>query len=646
MSSGRFDFAKLEALRLLSKKILDDHARSLRYFEFDNGGYGHIDNQKCSISSTATCVISLTERGLWGPQKAKTKALIGYLLAKDKSAGLPRDNPFTAAWILEAVHALKDLSDALDEPETDEINKKIDVLREAMNSESGGVSMGPYPPPGYLTQLAVRALRDWQKLSGDLIRKTQNWAWSEVSKQLTLIQAKSKSQDAFAVVYSLIVATMLTPKKSITPEQSSIQRTAVSIFFDCQLLDGTWPLSRPLFHYPAFGNAYCYEYEMLTQLLQQNDLTDLLLEYLPNISLAVDAAVNTAYRLGPRVQAWASGHHPQLAEPESWSTASVYHFFYKLDRLLAEAVRRELFRHLELPAPSFSPPHSEKVEFAPGMLDSVVVVHDDPLSLKDFLWDKFVGPISKKAPGISKGVGLDNGTPRSAIFFGPPGTSKTKLSEYIADFLGWPFLSIDPSMLLRSGMDGIQVEANSIFRILEQTERVVVLLDEFDELVRDRDDAEQPSRLLTTSMLPKLARIHSAGTLVFIIATNNISRFDLAIRRRGRFDRLFQVMPPSLSSKLEKKDWGEGRNVDVSKKFDEWKIPIKGDVEKQLSALTFGEFNSFASELAIVATPIEAADRLRTAYESCTLLMKAGMKDRNAVETWEDRCKSEARLTS
>jgi len=646
MRGEKFEFAKLEALRLLSKKILNDHAPSLGYFEFENGGYGHIDNRKCSVSSTATCVMSLTERGLWKHQGAKTKGLIGFLLSRGKSAGLLEGNPFTGAWILEAVHALKELSDPLDQLEKDEITKKINVLREAINSGSGGVSMGPYPPSGYLTQLAVRALRDWLALPQELIEKTQKWAWSEVSKQLTLIQAKSKAQDAFAVVYSLIVATMLTPRKSITPEQSSIQRTAVKIFFDCQLPDGTWPLSRPLFHYPAFGNAYCYEYEMLTQLLQEDDLTDLLLDYLPHINLAVDAAVNTAYRLEPRVQAWASGHHPQLAEPESWSTASVYHFFYKLDRLLAEAVRRELFRHLELPSPSFNPPHSEKREFAPNMLDSFVVVHDEQLSLKDFLWDKFVGPISKKAHSILKGVGLDSGTPRSAIFFGPPGTSKTKLSEYIASFLGWPFLSIDPSMLLRSGMDGIQVEANSIFRILEQTERVVVLLDEFDELVLDRIDAEQPSRLLTTSMLPKLARIHAAGTLVFIIATNNISRFDLAIRRRGRFDRLCQVMPPSAQSKLTKKDWGEGKNVDIARKLADCGISIKGDIEKQLGALTFGECNSFASELANVSEQLAAAECLRDAYQNCTLLMKAGTKKNSTVETWEDRCKVEERLTN
>lgn len=554
MNGMKFDFAKLEALRLLSKKILSEHASSLSYFEFENGGYGHVDNSKCSVSSTATCVLSLTARGSWQHEKQKTKGLVKYLLSKRKSSGLQRDNPFTTAWVLEAVTALEKSSEPLDQTDVAAIAQKVKALQSKIRTGGGGVSMKPYPPSGYLTQLVIRTLRSRKELPDDLEKMVQNWAWAELSMQLTLIQAESKSQDAFALVYSLIVATMLTPKKSISPERSSIQRAAIKTFFSCQLPDGTWPLSRPLFHYPAFGNAYCYEYEMLTQLLRESDLTDFLLEYLPQISKAVDAVAKTGYRLKSKVQAWSSGHHPQLAEPESWSTASVYHFFYMLDRLLAEAVRRELFTHLERPAPNFGPLHTKKVEFAPGMLDSVLMIHGKPESLKDYLWDKFVEPISKKAPDIEDGVGFDSSTPRSAIFFGPPGTSKTKLSEDIATFLGWPFLAIDPSMLLRSGMDGIQVEANAIFRILEQTERVVVLLDEFDELVLDRDDAEQPSRLLTTAMLPKLARIHTTGTLVFIIATNNIGRFDLAIKEgdglTGSCKLCLLLQQPSLQKKL------------------------------------------------------------------------------------------------
>lgn len=163
--------------------------------------------------------------------------------------------------------------------------------------------------------------------------------------------------------------------------------------------------------------------------------------------------------------------------------------------------------------------------------------------------------MSKEADEILKGATFQKGTPRSAILFGPPGTSKTDLARKIADFLGWPLLVIDPSLLLRKGMDGIQAEANTLFRMLQETEGIVVLFDEFDELVRERgsSDSQPFSRLLTTAMLPKLTSIHRQGSLVFIIATNHISEFDLAIKRRGRFDRVVQVMPPTYESKMDKR---------------------------------------------------------------------------------------------
>jgi hypothetical protein len=404
----------------------------------------------------------------------------------------------------------------------------------------------------------VRTLRRRGKLKDELQKLVNEWAWAELTRQLALIQAKSKTADAFAVAYLLMLVPAVTPSSKTNPEQTSIQRAALKTFFDCQRDDGTWPLSRPLFHYANYGNAYCYEYEMLTQLLQQRELQDLLLDYLPNLSSAAESVSNSVYRVEDGVQAWTSGHHPQLGDPESWATASVYHFVHSLDRLLAEAVRREVFSYLESPFPLPSVRGSTEADFAKDFLDSTVNVQGKQHSLREFLWKEFVEPLAAEADGIAMGRTFSKRTPRSAIFFGPPGTSKTELSKEIAKFLGWPHLAIDPSLLLRNGMDGIQAEANTIFRTLEESERVVVLFDEFDELVRERGSsrAEPFSRLLTTAMLPKLANIHKRATLVFIIATNNIGEFDLAIRRQGRFDRVVQIMPPTFAAKMTKKDLG------------------------------------------------------------------------------------------
>ena len=565
-------------------------------------------------------------------------------MRKKTSADLPKDNPFTAAWILEAITALEKFADPLDAEGRREIARKEELLLTAIDDGDGGVKMKPfdYPSSGYLTQLVMRALAKRGRLPRDSPRaqKINKWAWAEMAKQLALIDSESKSKDAFAVAYLLAVVTELTPKATISPDEHSIQRRALEAFFGCQLADGTWPLSRPLFHYPGYGNAYCYDYELLVQLLQVEDLQELLLDHLSALKTSANFAYENAYRLAPGVAAWSSGHHPHIGRPESWATASVYHFFYALDRLLAEAVRRELFRTLELPYPHLDAPQTKQDDFAKGLLDSTVQLKDGPASLKKLLWTRFVEPISAEAGKIKGGVSFKRGTPRSAIFFGPPGTSKTELSKVIAGFLGWYFLAVDPSLLLRKGMDALQAEANQVFRILEQTEGIVVLFDEFDELVRERaSGTEQPfSRLLTTAMLPKLASLRKKGTLVFIIATNNIAQFDLAIRRPGRFDRILQIMPPTVEEKMAKNDWDGLPHFSIRGKLKELGVTVDRKIRDRLASLTFSECEAFANRLSRAKNIQKATSALDEAWTQCTLRAPVSESD---TKTWGDRCKEE-----
>lgn len=644
-----FDFEKLESLRLFCKQILKHQLDSLIHFRSDLG-FKHIENQgkdKTSVSSSATCILSLIATGSWKLDRTQSKKLIKNLLLREQSAGLEPNNPFTTAWILEAASALeKRYPDLLDRSDYESIEKKEAVLEnEIKSSKDGGVSMKPYPSSGYLTQLVVRALDHRKKLTPDLKEKVRNWSWAELARQLALMQAESKRQDAFSLAYLAMLTSAVTPGAMLTPEQASTRRTAIQAFFGCQLKDGTWPLSQPLFHYPEFGNAHCYEYEMLTQLLPEPELKALLLGYLVNLRAAAEAVSNSVYRVDDRIMVWNSGHHPNQADPESWATASVYHFFYELDRFLAEAVRRELFRYLELPSPlSNMQAKTEEADFATDMLDSELEVDGEKKPLRKFLWEKFVKPLAAEADTIANGREFSKNTPRAAIFFGPPGTSKTALSEKVAEFLGWPYLAIDPSRLLRKGLEGIQAEANAIFRMLEWTERVVVLFDEFDELVRERESshADAFSRFLTTAMLPKLASIHKRRTLVFILATNNIGEFDLAIRRQGRFDHVIQIMPPTYEAKKSKTDWGESK-IDIVTKLKDFGVQVSKHVKQELADLTYGECEEFATELAKAADAKSAREILSRRWTQCTLQTHVSKSRVTKAETtWKKRCKVEA----
>src|SRR5262249_14145138 len=75
---------------------------------------------------------------------------------------------------------------------------------------------------------------------------------------------------------------------------------------------------------------------------------------------------------------------------------------------------------------------------------------------------------------------------RSALLFGPPGTSKTSLAEAVAQRLGWTFIELSPSDFLKGGLEGIYDRVNEVFDDLMDLFGAVILFDEMDALVQSR----------------------------------------------------------------------------------------------------------------------------------------------------------------
>jgi len=74
----RLNFDELESIRLLCRQIQQDQLASLKYFEY-RVGYQHIRGKNdVSVSSSATCVLSLVATGLWVKthNPADTKTLL------------------------------------------------------------------------------------------------------------------------------------------------------------------------------------------------------------------------------------------------------------------------------------------------------------------------------------------------------------------------------------------------------------------------------------------------------------------------------------------------------------------------------------------------------------------------------------------
>jgi len=567
--------------------------------------------------------------------RAGAQKLAEHLIRSEWQSANLKQTPFTIAFVLEAVTLLCELDVHLDASDAAMVAKAELRLKRALKDRKclGAIAIKEYPPTAYVTQLVTRVLDRRKALGRELRILVRAWAAKEITRQTALYTSVEKLADCYALAYSaILLASLSRPSDSdlavqqLSPEEAGLLHGAIDLLFAKQLPDGSWPPSQPLFRYPREGNAYCYEYEMLVQLLSERTLHPLLLKHLDKLALAAYPLKDRTFLLPSGALAWASGHHPQDPGPESWATASVFHFANALDRLVAEGVRRELFRYLNQEYQPPLEPRADYGSFAPGLLDSNITLEgQQPQSLREVLLNRFVRPIAESAQDVALGRPFSEKVKISAIFFGPPGTSKTKLTEYIAQFLQWPRLVIDPSHLVRKGMDLIQAEANTLFDMIAAAERIVVLFDEFDEIVRERtsENTEMISRLLTTAMLPKLSQIYDRRRVVFILATNHLEQFDFAISRLGRFDRIFQVMPPTATAKLA--HWKQehehlkeiGTNI--------------ANLEKDMGVLIFKEFEEMAPELMKAQTSQGAAQVVEEFARKSTLRQKPIGSD----DTWE-----------
>jgi adenylate kinase family enzyme len=141
------------------------------------------------------------------------------------------------------------------------------------------------------------------------------------------------------------------------------------------------------------------------------------------------------------------------------------------------------------------------------------------------------------------------GKPRSLLLYGPPGTGKTTVAEQMAFTLQRPLLVITVSDFLASGAAEVEARAKAVFQVLEEQEGIVILFDEIDQFLLDRnskryDEQEGIFQFLTPGMLTKFQNLRDAKRSIFIVATNYGERIDSAIKRQGRIDdRLLLSLP-------------------------------------------------------------------------------------------------------
>lgn len=454
-----------------------------------------------------------------------------------------------------------------------------------------------YPPNAFHTYWTIRFAREYRsrakgrslpQLSKKLLEResvSRLWAKRTLATHTALISTEQPTFDAHQLAWALSTDVLCRASEDDQPTTGDRQHVelyaaALKAFFS-QQKEGRWPLYEPLFHYPAAGNAYCYTYETLAELLRLSLhessgrlLRDHLRPYATNLVDAWHYARSTALRLKNGGKGWCSGHHPHRTAAEAWATASVFSYLQNLRCLIGHWTAEEAEGQLVV-----RPPAQVSIRIARETLADrgcTWPLADSPSAGRQ-LSMLFLNPIDATTKDYQT---IDHDRPlveesRSAVLFGPPGTSKTTLVESLAGCLGWKYVEVHASDFLREGMDRVPAEADKIFLSLMELDHCVILFDEIDELIRARGSGSSApfGRFLTTSMLPKLAKLWNQRRVLFFVATNDIEAADPAIKRSQRFDAAIFVAPPAFEKKKRRL---EELGVPVPLTLDEVESALNG----------------------------------------------------------------------
>lgn len=261
----------------------------------------------------------------------------------------------------------------------------------------------------------------------------------------------------------------------------------------------------------------------------------------------LEARRATASVDGNQIRGW---HSENISDPKlihTWETSQVLEFLVAFrDQLLRHMARQALiFSRLNVDRPTLRGQKIKETLRHSATWQNIMAKYEPVNTLGDE-WAVYRN-VGRRfyEPRV---LGNRKGADWSMLLYGPPGTGKSTLAKNLAAALDVPFITVTVSDFIAGGESQVENRAKMIFETLKLQPLSVVLFDEVDQLLLDRDSQryrEQGSifQFLTPGMLTKLANLHDAKRVIFIIATNYEERIDSAIKRPGRIDQKYLLLP-------------------------------------------------------------------------------------------------------
>lgn len=128
------------------------------------------------------------------------------------------------------------------------------------------------------------------------------------------------------------------------------------------------------------------------------------------------------------------------------------------------------------------------------------------------------------------------------LFCGPPGTGKTLTAKVISSVIGYPFVYVLFDSIISSFLGQTASNLRKIFEFI-QSDKFVVLFDEFDIVGKKRDDPQEHGEIkrVVNNFIQMLDNYN--GDSILIAATNHPQLLDTAIWRR--FDEIIFFKLPN-----------------------------------------------------------------------------------------------------